>query len=169
MNSPLMTSPTPPPMPKPQSSVIELMSGLVAPTADKIWNAVGSEETKKGTVEHKPITDKDWAELRSQVMLLAEAANLLAIPDRAVILPGQKLANPPGEGDLTTEQSQARITAQWPAFLVYAQALQGAALAAAKSIDKRDLDAYTEAGGAIDEACEQCHKTFWYPEAPTPK
>jgi len=35
-------------------------------------------------------------------------------------------------------------------------------------VDARDLDAFTEAGGAIDEACEQCHKHFWYPDAPTP-
>jgi len=156
----------PPVMPHPQASLIELMSGLVAPTADLIWNAVGSTDGPKGPVETKPTTDRDWAELRRQVMLLAEASNLLAVPNRTVLLPGQKLANPAGPGDLTPELSEAKIKAEWPTFLAYAQTLQNASLATLKAVDARDLDAFTEAGGAIDEACEQCHKRFWYPDAP---
>jgi len=155
-------------MPRPQASLIELMSGLIAPTADLIWGAVGSTAGPNGPVETKPTTDKDWAELRQRVMLMAEAANLLAVPDRHVLLPGEKLANPAGPGDLTPEQSEARIRAEWATWLVYAQTLQNAALATVKSVDARDLDAFTDAGGAIDEACEQCHKRFWYPDAPTP-
>ena len=155
-------------MPRPQGSLIELMSGIVAPTADLIWGAVGSSEGPQGPVETRPTTDKEWAELRQKVMLLIEAANLLAIPDRHVLLPGQKLTNPAGPGDLTPEQAEARIKAEWPAFLAFAQTLQNAALATLKSVDARDLDAFSEAGGAIDEACEQCHKRFWYPDAPTP-
>jgi len=157
-----------PSMPRPQASLIELMSSVVAPTADLIWGAVGSTEGPKGPVETKPTTDKDWAELRQKVMLLAEAANLMSVPGRHVLLPGQKLANPAGPGDLTPEQSEARINAEWPAFLAFAQTLQNSALTTLKSVDTRDLDAFTEAGGAIDEACEQCHKHFWYPDAPTP-
>lgn len=153
-------------MPRPQASVIELMASIVAPTADVIWGAVGSTEGPKGPVEKKPTTDKDWAELRKQVMLMAEAANLLAVPDRAVLLPGQKLTNPPGPGDLTPEKSAAKIKAEWPTFLAYAQALQNSALATLKTVDAKDVDAFVEAGGAIDEACEQCHKRFWYPDAP---
>src|SRR6187549_3102601 len=114
-------SPPPAPMPRPQASLIELMSGIVAPTADLIWGAVGSTEGPKGPVEKKPTTDKDWAELRQKVMLLAEAANLMSVPGRHVLLPGQKLANPAGPGDLTPEQSEARIKAEWPAFLAFAQ------------------------------------------------
>jgi hypothetical protein len=153
-------------MPHPQASVVELMASVIAPTADTIWGAVGSVEGPKGPVEKKPTTDKDWAELRKQVMLMAEAANLLAVPDRAVLLPGQKFTNPPGPGDLPPEKSAAKIKAEWPAFLAYAQTLQNAALATLKSVDAKDVDGFVEAGGAIDEACEQCHKRFWYPDAP---
>jgi len=35
-----------------------------------------------------------------------------------------------------------------------------------KAVDSKDADALVEAGGAIYEACEQCHKRFWYPNAP---
>lgn len=155
-----------PVMPRPQASVVELMANVVAPTADIIWNAVGTTEGPKGPVETKPTTDKDWAELRKKVMLLVEAANLLAVPDRAVLLPGQKFTNPPGPGDLPPEKSAARIKAEWPAFLAFAQTLQNSALATLKAVDAKDVDGFSEAGGAIDEACEQCHKRFWYPDAP---
>jgi hypothetical protein len=161
-------APPAPVMPKAQASVIELMSGTVAPTADIIWGAVTTVEGPKGPVDKKPTSDKDWAELRQKVVLLAEAANLLAVPDRVVLLPGQKLTNPAGPGDLTPEKSGAKIKAEWSTWLAYAQTLQNSALATLKSVDAKDVDAFVEAGGAIDEACEQCHKRFWYPDAPTP-
>ena len=153
-------------MPRPQASVVELMATIVAPTADIIWRAVGTTEGPKGPVDTKPTTDKDWAELRKKVMLMVEVSNLLAVPDRAVLLPGQKFTNPPGPGDLPPEKSAERIKAEWPTFLAYAQALQNSAIATLKTVDAKDVDAFQEAGGAIDEACEQCHKRFWYPDAP---
>ena len=39
-----------------------------------------------------------------------------------------------------------------------------AASASLAAIDKRDANALLEAGGDLDEACENCHKRFWYPE-----
>jgi hypothetical protein len=161
-------APPAPVMPKAHASVIELMSGTIAPTADLIWGAVGTVDGPKGPVDKKPTSDKDWAELRQKVMLLAESANLLAVPDRVVLLPGQKLANPAGPGDLPPEKAQEKIKAEWPAWLAFTQALQNSALETLKKVDAKDVDGFVEAGGAIDEACEACHKTFWYPDAPTP-
>ena len=152
--------------PNPVASILDLMSGQLAPTADLLWGAVATSSGPKGPIEKQPHTDADWAELRRQALILAEAANLLAIQGREVAHPGQKFLNPPGPGDLTPEKSQSLIAAERPTWLAYALVLQGSALATIKAIDARDIDAYTEAGGAIDEACEQCHKKFWYPEAP---
>jgi hypothetical protein len=167
-DKPAQAAPPPPVLPKAQASVIALMSGVIAPTADIIWGAVGTVDGPKGPVDKKPTTDKDWAELRYKVLLMAEAANLLAVPDRTVLLTGEKLANPAGPGDLAPEKSEEKIKAEWPTYLAFAQTLQNAALATLKSVDAKDVDAFVEAGGAIDEACEQCHKRFWYPDAPTP-
>jgi hypothetical protein len=170
--APVAVSPAPPPVaqlqgPKPVASILDLMSGQLAPTSELLWNAVGTTSGPKGAVEKRPHTDADWAELRRQAMNLAEAANLLAIEGREVAHPGQKYLNPPGPGDLSPEKAQVLIAAERPTWLAYALVLQGSALATIKAIDARDVDAFTEAGGAIDEACEQCHKKFWYPEAPT--
>jgi hypothetical protein len=146
-------APPPPLLPKPQASTIALMTGVIVPTSDAIWQAM-------------PASDKDWADLRYKVLLIAEAANLLAVPDRPTLLPGEKLASPAGPGDLTPEQSAAKIKAEWPTYLAYAQTLQNGAMATLKAVDSKDADALVEAGGAIYEACEQCHKRFWYPNAP---
>jgi hypothetical protein len=167
-DKPAAQAAAPPPMPKPQASVIELMAGTIAPTADIIWGAVGSVEGPKGPVDKKPTTEKDWAELRQKVVLLAEAANLLAIEGRAVIHPGQKLTNPAGPGDLTPEKAGEKIRTEWATWLGFTQVLQSSALSTLKAVDAKDLDGFVEAGGAIDEACEGCHKRFWYPDAPTP-
>jgi cytochrome c556 len=52
--------------------------------------------------------------------------------------------------------------------VAFAHALQDAAGSALAAIDKRDANALLEAGGDLDEACESCHKRFWYPGSPTP-
>ncbi len=165
-------APAPPPAaqapgPQPVASILDLMSGQLAPTAELLWNAVGTTSGPKGPIEKQPHTDAEWAELRRQALILAEAANLLAVEGRVVAHPDQKYLNPPGPGDLPPEKSQALIAAERPTWLAYALLLQGSALSTIKAIDARDVDAFTEAGGAIDEACEQCHKRFWYPEPPT--
>ena len=47
----------------PIGTVKELMKGIVDPNSAALWDAVGSEETPKGTVEKAPKTDEDWAKL----------------------------------------------------------------------------------------------------------
>lgn len=152
----------------PTASIIDLMSGQVDPSADFLWDSVATISTKAGPVEKKPRSDEEWAAVRRQALVLIESANLLMIEGRSVALPGQTLENPPGAGDLTPEQSQAAILAERPTFVAYARALQDAGLLALKAIESRNVDAFLEAGGTIDEACEQCHKKFWYPGAPAP-
>jgi hypothetical protein len=41
-------------------------------------------------------------------------------------------------------------------------------VAALKAIDEKNASALSDVGGAIDEACENCHTKYWYPTAPAP-
>jgi len=154
--------------PQPQASVLDLMAGPIDAAADALWDAVGTESTAKGPVDKVPQTDADWAKLRMHAVMLAEMSNLLMIEGRLVARPGQALENPPGEGDLTPEQSLAQINANRQAFNGFAKIMQDTAITSIKAIDARNVDALLEAGGALDEACETCHKVFWYPKADTP-
>jgi hypothetical protein len=156
----------PAPIPHPVATILDLMSGEVAPTAELLWNAVGTTSGPKGPVETQPHTDADWAVLKKEALRIAEVANLLAVEGRIVARPDQKYTNPPGPGDLNPQAAEATIAGNRQTWLAYALALQGSALEIIKAIDAKNVDAYTEAGGALDEACEQCHKKFWYPDAP---
>jgi cytochrome c556 len=145
----------------PQFSILEIMESIVMPAAQTVWDSVAVDVTDKGTVEKGPVTDEDWAKLRSTAVALAEATNLLVVPGRRVAPPGTKSENP--DAELSPEEMQVLIAKQRPAFVAYAHVLQEAAMQALRAIDARNLDGISDAGGTIDTACEGCHLQFWYP------
>ena len=153
---------------KPVASVLDLMLGMIDPAADSLWESVATISTPKGVEERQPRTDKEWADVRYKALIVIEGANLLALEGRRVAHPGQKLEEPGGATDYSPEQAQVVIDADRASFLAFARALQDAGGLALTAIEKRDAETYLEAGGIIDEACEQCHRKFWYPDSPTP-
>jgi len=163
------TAPKAAPSPlKPVASVIDLMAGQVDPSADFLWESVATVSTTKGIEERQPRTDAQWAEVRFKALQLVEASNLLMFDGRVVGHPGQKLSEPGGAGDFTPEQAQAAVAADHAAFVAFAEALRGAAELMLTAIEKRDTNAMLESGGAVDEACEACHRKYWYPNSPLP-
>jgi hypothetical protein len=149
----------------PVDSVIGLMANQISPSANFLWEAVGTVSGPKGTEEKQPRTDPEWAEVRRQALILIEASNLLMVEGRHVGLPGEKRAGTPGPTDLTPEQAEAAITKDWATWIAFSQTLRATAQATLKTIDARDAAALMESGSDIDEACEVCHKKFWYPVA----
>jgi hypothetical protein len=161
-------APTLPPF-EPVASVLDLMSGQIDPAADALWESVATISGPKGLIEKQPRTDAEWKEVRRQALLLIEGANALMIEGRAVAHPGQALEDPPGPGDFSPAQSEAAIKADRAGFNAFALNLLNAGKQALKAIETRNVDGFLEAGGAIDEACEACHKKFWYPGGGTPE
>jgi hypothetical protein len=144
---------------------MDLMLDPIASNADALWGAVGSVSTPTGSKDLAPSTDAEWAAVRQKALIVMEAANLLVVEGRVVAHPGQTLKDPPGKTDLTPEQAQAAIGKDRAAFVGFAGALQSAVGEMLAAIDKRDVDAYSAAGGTLDEVCESCHQRFWYPAA----
>jgi cytochrome c556 len=153
---------------KPVASIIDLMAEQVDPAADFLWDSVATISGPKGTEERQPRTDAEWNAVRRQALLLIEGANLLMVEGRVGAHPGQKLEAAPGPGDYTPDQAQAEINAHRPEFDGFALGLLNAGTEALRAIETRNVDAYLEAGGEIDEACEACHKRFWYPGGGAP-
>ena len=81
-----------------------------------------------------PETDEGWAEVRNSAVILAESGNLLLIGSRAQ------------PSDVWMSTSRALVKAG------------EAALRAAQS---QDVDAMTEIGNQIIDACETCHEKHW--------
>lgn len=144
-----------------QMTIRDVMNTFIDPNADIIWEAVSFDASLDGgMVERVPETDEDWELLRKSAIGIIEGANSLMIPGRRVAPPGSTTPYPDAEYEpLEVEEKLQQDRASWIAF---AQGLQVATMSALNAIDARDLDAYTEAGGAIDRACTACHQQYWY-------
>jgi hypothetical protein len=153
----------------PDASIQDLMQNVVDHNADILWESVAVISSEKGTEERQPRTDEDWANVRAAAVTLSEATNLLMIPNRKVAHEGKPLQDSEVEGILKADQIQALIDGDRLKFASKALALHQAALGAIAAIDAKDATKLSDVGGAIDEACEQCHTTYWYPDEKKPE
>jgi hypothetical protein len=142
------------------ASIRELMDSEIDPAADFIWASVASISTVAGLEERQPRTDEEWLEVRRRAITLVEATNLLVMKGRRV---SAKYEPASGAGELDTDQVQKKIDSNRAAFVALAQRLQDTGLQTLAAIDAKDPVSLFELGGTIDEACESCHVTFWYP------
>jgi hypothetical protein len=143
------------------ATIKDIMDSVVDPSADYLWDSVATIVTRKGTEERRPRTDMEWKEVRRRAIALVEATNLLIMPGRKVAKPGEKSENPGIE--LGPEDIQGLIDADHASLVKFAHGLHDAGMKALAAIDKKDPDALSDSGEAIDEACEQCHLKYWYP------
>ena len=154
----------PPPEFQLTSTVKDIMDSVVDPNADALWDSVEIVATIEGTVEKAPKTDDDWKALRRHAITLAEAGNLLLIPGRPVAKPGEKAEDE--RVDLTPEEIEARVKQDPAAWVMSAHGLHDAVVESLKAVDARDVKALLDAGDALDQSCETCHRRYWYRIAP---
>ena len=141
------------------------MDAEVDPAADYLWGTVAYIATKAGIEDRRPKTDMDWELARRNALILIEASNLLLIDGRKVAKAGNAL----DEEELASEAPediQKAIDANRPAFNAYAMGLHDASVEALAAIEAKDVERLLASGEALDVACEQCHRTYWYPKAP---
>jgi hypothetical protein len=154
----------------PIGSILEVMLQIVDPYADRIFESVSVVVTAEGEKETRPRTEEDWLAVRGNALILAESGNLLKIPrpvSPAKAAPGIAF-EPPGPDDLTPAQVEALLKRDRRAFDAFAQKLTDASLVALRAADARSVEGLYEAGDLIDQACESCHSTYWYPSPDSP-
>lgn len=150
---------------RPVASFQEIMLAEVIPAATSLWNAVSTETTSTGTIEHSPVSDADWLAVRHQALVLIEAGNLLLVEGRPIVARGARIKDAEQPGILGPEQIRRAIAANRGRFVGLVHALQDAGREVLDAADRKDASALSDAGGDIDEACEACHKSYWYPPA----
>jgi hypothetical protein len=152
---------------RPVASIREVMNSVIDPNIDPVWNSVASvleHGVQNGKLtERAPISDEDWAEVRAHALVVSEAANLLLMRNRPVAPPGAPSLAPGVE--LTPEEIRALIDKNPEGWDFYVQQFQDSLKPALAAIEKKDAEALFAVGGDIDETCENCHSTFWYPNA----
>lgn len=146
------------------ATIQELMEGQIDPAADALWDSVAVIQSPAGTEERRPRTDEQWRAVRTRAIMLIEATNLLSMLGRRV----KSGDSPVGLGEFSPAEIQQRIDASHDSFVRFAGLLQDAGLKALAAIDAKDAQGLMDAGGVIDEACEACHVTYWYPNQHRP-
>ena len=154
----------------PVGTVKDVMKGIVDPTSKVLWDAVSTESGPKGLVEKAPKTDEEWAVVEHNALSLAEAANLLKVPGRHMALPEQaNTKSQPDAPELTPAQIEDRVNKDRGAWDMKVDALRETATRALAAARSHDKDGILNVGEEIDNACESCHKVYWYPDEVAPK
>jgi hypothetical protein len=142
-------------------SIKEIMESIIDPSADALWGAVGTVMDKDGVHELMPSTQEQWTDLRRAAVRVIEGANLLMMKDREAAPPGVKSEAPGVE--LEGAQMTALIKKNRKGFDAFAKALQGVGLEALRASDSKDGALLMDMGARMENVCESCHQTFWYP------
>jgi hypothetical protein len=121
----------------PQVSINEVMVAVVDHASHELWHVAIEEQA--------PETDEDWRELEHHAIQLASAGSWVSLGGI-------------GEAD----QGWVKLVG----WSDYAQGMTDAAVTALEATRARDLEALIEAGDALVETCEACHKEF-KPELPS--
>jgi len=150
---------------KPVTGIQDIMASMIDPAADHLWESVATVANEKGVEEKRPKTDEDWKAVRSQAVILAEAANLLMVEGRPVAKEGAILEDHGVPGNLTAAESEQAIAADRASFVGFAEALREVGVQMLTAADRKDTQALFDAGYPLDEVCENCHLKFWYPGA----
>ena len=150
----------------PTATVKDLMLSVIDPSADVVWLSVTTVVDDKGLVETVPKSDEEWTKVRHGAVMLMEAANLLMIPGRRVARPGEKSETPGVE--LEPEEMDVLIAKDRGAWNKRATHLHDVAADVIRAIDARDANRVFELGEQIEEACENCHRQYWYPNEVIP-
>jgi len=148
---------------KPVVSVKELMRDMLDPLADNIFDAVSIVVTEKGEVERGPKTDQDWEKIRIGAVTLAEGAYLLKIP-RPFAPPGDlNNSTGPDAVELAPAQIRAKVEADLVEWNARIEALRNVGLQVLDIVKRKDAKELWDASDNLDTACENCHRSYWYP------
>lgn len=154
---------------KPVASLYSVMTTIIDPAVDPLWESVSQEISAEGEVDHAPRTEEDWQAVRGHALRLIEATNLLLIRGRNVVNAGEAVSDAELEGVYDADEIAKAINANFDAYAAHVVALRSASEQALAAIDRKDIAALEQAGGQIELSCEGCHTAFWYPGAALPE
>jgi hypothetical protein len=134
------------------------MAVVITDSSNALWNAALLEPPAGS---EKPVpTDEQWASFRSNATTLLSIPTVLLHADLRIAPEG----TPPSEGSLAPDAIARLRKEQWSLWSAQVMIIQESAQAALKAIDAKDLDGMMQAGDALYNVCDSCHKLFWYPE-----
>lgn len=148
----------------PKVNLQQTMLTKVNPQGLAFWDITNNAQGDDGNVDVKKVKAADWARLLEIGKAIEEGGRMLASGNGIIAAaPGAKLQD---ESPASSKAADVQrfIDAQPALFRARAQELQrtGAAIVAAAS--KKDGKTLADLAGSLDEICEKCHVSFWYPQ-----
>lgn len=155
------SAPLPPAKP---ASIQQTMDLLIDPSADGLWESIGTSQTAKGLQVKAPKNDAEWQKVAAYAESLVAGSKRLQTPKLPVGANAHsKLADADTPGTRTAVQIRADIDANPARFKAAAIRLEEASNAALIAARGHDAQGVLAAGAALDAACEACHAAYWYP------
>jgi hypothetical protein len=167
-------------------SVKELMQYMIDPMADNIFEAVWTDITPKGNVDHRPRTEDDWENVKTAAVSLSEGIYLLKVP-RPFAPPGDvNNSTGPTPSELSPTQIKAMVDKDPVTWNAKIEALRNVGREVLDIVNhvgsqpilrldplarmhgrsmgsQKDVDDLFQAAEDLDNACESCHLQYWYP------
>ncbi|GJM13903.1 MAG: hypothetical protein DHS20C12_23060 [Pseudohongiella sp.] len=114
-------------------TVPEVMTLVLEPASDILWDSGGWVLDASGYEELYPTTDEGWAYVRAQAAVVVESGNMLALPGRA-------------------EDSDA--------WMIYSKGLSDAGMMAMEAAATQNEEDFFQAGAQIYSVCTACHQAY---------
>ena len=147
----------------PVVSVKELMRDVIDPLSDNIFLSVGTRISSKGTEDWVPKTKEDWDKVRSGAVAMAEVSYLLKVPRPFAPAGDVNNSTGPDAPELSPAQIKEKIERDPVLWQAKIEALRNVGREVLELVERKDTNGLQEAAEHLDEACEQCHLEFWYP------
>jgi hypothetical protein len=150
---------------KPVVSVKELMEYMIDPASDYVFDSVKTLVQPNGKViEIVPKTDEDWKKLQVGAVTMLEGIYLLKV--QRPFAPAGDVNNSvgPDATELSPEQIVAKVNGDPVEWNARIEALRNVGLEVLEIVKKRNTKELWDASENLDEACESCHRSYWYPK-----
>jgi hypothetical protein len=121
------------PPPPPVASLKQIMTAIVLPNAQKIYDAVGYTSSKDGMTEVAPKNDAEWQAVAASAAALVESGHLMMSADRRV------------------------DAGEW---LRMTTIFVDAAKASLNAANEKNVDGIFASGGDLNETCDTCHARY---------
>lgn len=149
----------------PKANLQQTMVTKVNPQGLALWEITNGAMDGRGDLSASKLTAADWAKLLVIGKGLEDGGRILATRSGVMAaLPGAKLQDEANQGAAKAADVQRYLDAKPAEFRSHALELQKTGASVIEAATKHDVKKLSVLAGSLDEVCENCHITFWYPK-----